>query len=124
VARIRPSLHAIQAGLNKLEAREDEEQEEVALVDQDKKWSGEAEREREEERGREGASDQEQEEERADDSRTGEEDETGAVAIEIESEGTIRVIKEVARDSLGDYADIEENIQLPQRPSVWGDGDL
>jgi hypothetical protein len=56
---------------------------------------------REEEGGREGASDQEQK--RADDSRTGEEDETGAVVIEIESEGTIRVTKEVARDSLGDY---------------------
>ena len=90
----------------------------MALLDQEKEWGGDEEGGWEEEGGREGASEQEQE--RADDSRTGEEDETGAVAIEVESEGTIRVTKVVARDSLGDDSDVEENVQQPQRQSVRG----
>ena len=113
VGRVRPSANVVKDGLFELESGE---QIQVALLDQEKEWGGDEERGWEEEGGREGASEQEQE--RADDSRTGEEDETGAVAIEVESEGTIRVTKVVARDSLGDDSDVEENVQQPQRQSL------
>jgi hypothetical protein len=132
VARIRPSVQAVQEELAQLQPPEEAMEEEgVALLDQDKEWGGdegegggeegeEGDGDGEEEGGREGASDQLQVLDRADDSRSVENFETGTVNIEIESGGTVRILREQDRDSLSDNTDIEENVQRPRRHSVRG----
>ena len=98
------------------------EEEGEALLDQDKEWGGE-EREgggEEGEGGREGESEEEQVLDREDDSRSDEHLEPARIHIEIEPEGNVRVLSQAVRDSLGDQANVEENVPLPRRLSVRG----
>ena len=106
MAWVCPSVHVVQ---DQLEAEEEVEEEGVALLDQDKEWGGE---------GREGETEKEQVSDRDDDSRSDEFSGSVRVNVEIETEGTVKVLSEVVRDSLGDQTNMKEPVPLQRRLSV------
>ena len=70
--------------------------------------------------GREGETEKEQVSDRDDDSRSDEFSGSVRVNVEIETEGTVKVLSEVVRDSLGDQTNMKEPVPLQRRLSVRG----